>query len=214
MANLVFFDVCDTLYTENTTFGFLEYYFFNHRKNLILKMRKLFVVKVLNYITIKLFDYDFVRQIGISMLRGESQENLKSYAEQYVMDRLENKKNNEIHALLSRYKNENKEIVFLSGSLDFIIEAIAKNLEVSTWFSTKLSITKGVIQGKIETDLLGNKKYIIDTYYTNRNYVLVTDNISDFNIAKGAEQSYILSKNRDLKLWQSLNNVIIIKIIT
>ena len=214
MTKLVFFDVCDTLYNENTTFGFLEYYFYDGIKSSLLKIRKFYIIKVLNYLSVKLFRYDFIRHIGIFMLKNESQKDLASKAEQYVADILKYKKNIEVHTLLTRYKEEKREIILLSGSLDFIIEAIAKSLNVSLYYATTLQQRKGIILGFIDADLLGNKKSVIDKYYVGIPYVLVTDNLSDFSIAKNAEKSYILTKEKYKNLWQSIDNVNILKIIS
>ena len=44
------FDVCDTIYRVNTTFGFLDYYFGNNKKYIFFrKITKLFPVRVFNY---------------------------------------------------------------------------------------------------------------------------------------------------------------------
>lgn len=210
---LVFFDVCDTLYDENTTFGFLEYYFPQGCKALFLKIRKLYIVKALNYLSVRLFGYDFVRQIGISMLKNESQKDLDLQAKYYVSDRLENKKNKEIHILLSRFKEEGKEIVLLSGSLDFIIKAIASKLHIDSYYATTLQYINNVSTGKIGIDLLREKDHILKSNFNGRSYIVVTDNLSDMNIVKDAQQSYILSKEKNIPTWNTLKNIEIIKIL-
>ena len=211
MAKLVFFDVCDTLYSENTTFGFLEYYFSGGIKSFLLKIRKIYIIKVMNYISVKLFRYDPIRHIGIFMLKNETREDLVCKAEQYVSNILKHKKNTEVHTLLGRYKEEKKEIILLSGSLDFIIESIAKSLGIPLYYATTLQQRKGIILGSIDVDLLGNKRSVIGKYYARIPYVLVTDNLSDFSIAKNAEKSYILTKEKHKDLWETIDNVTILK---
>ncbi len=213
MAKLVFFDVCDTLYNENTTFGFLEYYFSDGIRSSLLKIRKIYIIKAMNYLSVKLFNYDLVRHVGIFMLRNEVRKDLVCKAEQYVADILEYKKNREVHSLLDHCRKEKKEIVLLSGSLDFIIEAIAKSLDVPVYYATTLRQRKGIVLGSVDVDLLGNKKFVIDKYFSGIPYMLVTDNLSDFNIAKNAEKSYILSKEKHKDLWLTLDNVNILKTI-
>ena len=213
MAKLFFFDVCDTLYNENTTFGFLEYYFSNGIKSSLLNIRKIYIIKIFNYLSVKLFSYDFIRYIGIFMLKNESKKDLKFKAKQYVANILKHKKNMEVHTLLSRYKEEKREIVLLSGSLDFIIEEIAKSLGIPLYYATTLQQRKGIILGSIDVDLLGNKRSVIDKYYARIPYVLVTDNLSDFSIAKNAEKSYILTKEKHKNLWETIDNVTILKTI-
>ena len=210
---LVFFDVCDTLYDENTTFGFLEYYFPIGRKALLLKIRKLYIVKAFNYLFVKLFGYDFVRLMGISMLKNESKKDLEIYAKQYVIDRLEYKKNKEIHTLLDRYKEEKREIVLLSGSLDFIIKAIADELQIDHYYASALHYINSVSAGKIDIDLLGRKSFIVEKNFYGQRYIVVTDNLSDLNIVKGSQKSYILSKEKNISMWNTLNNIEIIKIL-
>lgn len=213
MIKLVFFDVCDTLYDENTTFGFLEYYFPRGLKASLLKIRKLYVVKVLNYLSVRLFGYDFVRQMGIYMLKDESQKNLELKAKQYVIDRLEYKKNIEIHTMLERYKEEKKEIVLISGSLDFIIKAIASELHIDRHYATILRYSDNLATGKIDIDLLGGKDFIVENNFNDQPYIVVTDNLSDLNIVKGSQKSYILSKEKNIPIWNTLNNIEIIKIL-
>lgn len=213
MTKLVFFDVCDTLYAENTTFGFLEYYFPWGLKASLLKIRKIYVVKVLNYLSVRLFEYDFVRQMGIYMLKSEPKKDLEFQAEKYVTDRLEHKKNLEVHALLDRYKKEKKEIVLLSGSLDFIIKAIASELHIDRHYATTLQYINNVSTGKIDIDLLGGKDFIVENNFNDQPYIVVTDNLSDLNIVKGSQKSYILSKEKNIPIWNTLNNIEIIKIL-
>ena len=213
-SNLIFFDVCDTLYHENTTFDFLEFYFNSGIKAQILKTRHLFITKVLNHLSQKIFDYDFIRSYGIFTLKDESLYNLQIAAELYVKSMLSDKKNEEVHTLLKHYQAEGKKIVLLSGSLDFIIKEVAKSLDVSTYYASSLNIENGTIIGSIENDLLENKQSIIETYYTDIPYIVVTDNLSDYSIVKNATTSYILTKKRHKDFWNSLKNVQILKIIS
>jgi HAD superfamily phosphoserine phosphatase-like hydrolase len=211
---LVFFDICDTLYAENTTFGFLDFYFSKGVKKNLLQSRKLLPVKLFNFLSIKLFGSDIVRTLGLLLLKNLSKSHLQKKAKAYVGTLQQFKKRDGIHALLKRFRQEGYEIVLLSGSLDFIVEEIASELEISTWHATTLKWNGELCAGKIQYNLLGDKLSVINQFYTQRPYEFVTDNISDYDAVVCSTKSYILTKPKHLQKWIRLNNIHIQQIIS
>lgn len=210
---LVFFDICDTLYAENTTFGFLDFYYSKGLKKSLLQSRKLLPVKFFNFLSIKIFGIDIVRIFGLYLLNNLSKSHLQIKAKAYVSTLQQFKKNDGIHDLLKHFRQEGYEIVLLSGSLDFIVEEIASALNIQAWHATTLIWDGELCKGKIHNDLLGVKQSIINRYYSQRSYEFVTDNMSDYDVVVCSTKSYILSKPKHLQKWTSLNNVHIQEII-
>ncbi|MGL5051636.1 MAG: haloacid dehalogenase-like hydrolase [Fusobacteriaceae bacterium] len=212
MRKIVFFDICETLYNCNTTFRFLEYIYAGNKKYYLLEFfRKNIFYKLLNKIIYKFLNIDITRSIYFLFLKGKTREELNAKALKFYNEILVKEEIKEGMELLQLYKNQGYEIILISASCDFLVEIISKELNVKKYYSSKLKYKKKCL-GKLEKDILKTKHLIIKKYYTNREIVLVTDNIQDFNLALVSSFSYILINKNNKKFWErkmkNINNIV------
>ncbi len=159
-------------------------------------MRKTLLGKLLNKITLK-FNIDLTRFIGLLFLKGYERNKLLDYADTFLDDIPQHQ---EVISLLSDLQSQGNPIVLCSASLDVIIEAIAKRFGITEWYSSTLQYSQnGICLGKLETDLLG-KKHI--NCSIKNDYIMVTDNISDYELVCGAIKSYIVLTPKNKKFWE------------
>lgn len=192
------FDVCDTLYSVNTTFYFLDNYFqSNNSYTRFRKLTKFFSVKALNHLFYKLFKVDLIRIYATSYLKNESVLHVEEYCYDFVKIKLFEKQNSKIISILHKFRDAGYEIILMSGSYDFIIKEIAKQLEIERYFATTLSHKKGYYTGTIKRDLLQIKHQIISDEIKNINeLVVVSDNKSDLNLMKLANEAHAVCNSK------------------
>lgn len=213
--NIAVFDVCGTLYKENTTFGFLDSFFHNNKKfKLFRLLSKNIIVVIINRLIIMLFGIDLVRWIAIRFLKGECVKSVASHAASYVSNKLKDKVNQEVEALYNTLKDRGYSMYLMSGSLDFLVEAIAQEWAPDKFYSTKLEVVDGLYTGRIFTDQLYNKfDSLHDSNEDIESYVVVSDNKTDEKLFRHATKSYaICYKYRHVRFWNNLkleNNEII-----
>lgn len=190
------FDICDTLYDSNTTFDFCKWRNKKISWRFILWLSSTTIGKILNKLSIKLFDKEFSRFLHLKSLKNINRIELYKEANLFVSDFLADKKICHIHKILIQAKQENKIIYLVSASIDPIVHAIAKNLGVN-YISSELNYSKNICQGFLHKDLLGNKHLII----INDISLVVTDNISDYSLCKMAEHSLIIVNSKNKSFW-------------
>jgi len=206
--SIVYFDLCDTLYHTNTTMSFLDFYF---KENLHYKVfrtiSKFFVVKAINLFSIRLFKYDLIRSTAISYLKNQKtctvQESLPNYYSWLI-----SKKTYISHLLLQNAKDASCKIFLVSASLDFIVEFVAKELGLYGFYATKLNRDNNIFNGKINTDLLGNKKQVFrEINSDNRSSYFITDNLSDINCIDYVDYFIVITKHKNLNFWKKQKNI-------
>lgn len=195
------FDVCFTLYASNTTFDFITQYHQkagNKIKFLWCKVLLSLPFKILNK-----FKLISLRENFIYTLKGESKDKLFKFSTFFVDDFLKSKENETTMKLLLSNQSDS---ILISASLDPVIDAIAKKLSV-TGYSSKLQYKNGYCTGRLEIDLKGNKHTKI---IPEKLELVVTDNMSDINLIKNSQQSYIVTRKNNNEKWLVLlshNNV-------
>ncbi|AKJ42873.1 HAD family hydrolase [Pragia fontium] len=204
----VIFDICDTLYAQNTTFEFIH---FLETKGVIKhsSLFRFYPTKFILIVLYKFFRWDLYRELMILRLKGIPIEMLRSCAEDYYNEVLAEKKIDRTHELLEKFQaSTNCEVVLCSASIDVVVSEIAKKLNITNFFSTSLSYSNGVCEGKIERDILGKKS----TLFSDKLYWVVTDNKSDLDLIKFSENYTVISRKKDLLFWQRQSvNVSIIR---
>ena len=194
LQNKIIFDIRGTLYDSNTTMDFCEYRVSGKNK-IILKLSKTIFGKVINKISVKLFDYDFIRILHIKTLKGLKDTEIES---DFVDTYLENKKIEEVHEILKNYNKE--DLTLVSATIEPVAKAIAKKLGSLNYLATTLEYHEDKCLGKIKDDLLGNKQH----YFKNQEIeFIITDNKSDLDLCKMAKEVVIVSKKKNLVFWQN-----------
>jgi phosphoserine phosphatase len=205
---LIIFDICDTLFRENTTFGFLAFYFKKRPfKNIIFlllssKYSPLFYVLIFSS---KLLQKDVVRILSIYLLKGEGVELLRSEVNVYADYLIENRANLQVMSILKEKYNQNEEVILISSSIDLVVEAIASKLGGLPFFSTKLRYFNGRSCGIIEYDLTGKKQEVVpwgEYSYTE----VISDNKSDAPLMQRADKSLAIVYNlKQQCFWDKLS---------
>lgn len=197
MSRVVVFDVCGTLYSSNTTFDFVKFY---HRKES--NLFKLFFVTLLTSFFGKVINKFLgvsIREMIISTLSGESLCKVNSCADEFTRNFLIDFKIDSIFKLFDEEKlRPNTCIILASASIDPVIKAIAKFLEVD-FFATKLEVINGLFSGKIENDLKGQKcRFLTDIKMD----FFASDNKDDFLVGLKSCKYLIVTKNKNLEYWK------------
>jgi phosphoserine phosphatase len=189
-------DVCHTLYNSNTTFDYVD--FVLNKKNKKIILLKIKMIKYMLIIMGRFLHKDIYRYLYIKKLRGFKKTELEGIANEFYRDKLDRLK------IVSTFNVINEEIknykfILASASLNIIIEAIIKNENIfeGIAYSSILDFKNDICTGKLSQDLLGNKH----KYFSEVNWV-ITDNVSDLELAKKSEKVTILSKPKNFAFWE------------
>ncbi len=208
ITTLAIFDVCDTLYAENTTFGFIRY---------LMRGRKIFSILdatvasrwspifVAFAILRKMAGKDYVRDIYLSYLGGMKRSELDLAAETYVEYVLEPLAINFTHAKLKQALSEGQTVYLASSSIDCVVNAIARRTGAQ-FFSSNLEYAGEICRGKLESDLTGKKMNVIaDLPGLKLGFTRIrvfTDNFTDIELVNSADEAtIILPGGRGREKW-------------
>lgn len=205
---LVACDVCDTLFASNTTFDFIRFVLKheNRFRYLILqstsnKYSPLFYLLIaIN----KLRRVDMIRSFAISLLKDQNEAHLLDLSNQFFDQYLVARKNEQVFSLLER---QEAKIVLLSSSISPVIKVIASRYGFD-FVCSELDFTNSVATGKLKTDLTGKKHLALRNLVLDKNInvVAITDNQSDFEMVKMANQRYVLIKKEiEKSFWKELS---------
>jgi len=217
---LAVFDVDETLINLKSMFSFLEFYYVNKigiyhgTKAYQLKIKEIKKMTLLK--SREEINRDFYR-----FFYGEKLSYLESCAEQWF-DKVSREKGfflKESCWLLKNMRSYGAKIVFLSGSAEFILRPIVRNLGGGDVLSITLGTKDGYVTGEIEGfQTIGSgkrdalKDYIKKKKLSMENAWAIGDHISDLPFLEMARYPCIMSGNKDLediaqkKNWPILNN--------
>lgn len=207
MKKLLILDICDTLYSSNTTFDFLDFFSKENKllKNL-LKLRKNILFRILNKFFLKTLNKDIIKIFYIYYLKNKTKEEINEITLKFYNTVLKKKYKTRAFEKLKEYQNDRLyKIVIISGTLDFIAEVIAKQLNINSYFGTKLEIKNNLYTGKIEKDLFLEKEAILQKILNKNSYTevdLMTDNITDYDLVKYTKKSIIVLNRKNTKFWK------------
>ena len=196
------FDICDTLYYSNTTFDFISFFLKRENPSNLEKFNRISKRKtaifILRYSILKLFKLDLFRIKAVTFLKGYSKEKLSDGVSAFYNEYLVKK---EIGQTMNILKNNLNKTILVSSSLDIIVNEIAKNLKVKKFFSSELEFENEICNGRLKLDITG-KKY---KYFKNANYIVYTDNYSDYSLVKNATIKNVIVHKYTAKLfWKKL----------
>lgn len=161
------FDVCGTLFLDDTTVGFIRWYHWRKRNRLYSLLLFLvfeplsplmFFVKVAE----KVSGRHFVKLLVIRSLRNEAVSSLDHEATLYVDYLINARAVPEVMSRLLRLKDEGSIIVLASASIDTVVRAVAAKLGV-LWVSSELGVDCGKATGVLRRDISGQKAEILRT---------------------------------------------------
>ncbi len=192
-------DVCGTLYDENTTSGFVIYHlerncrFWQSKFLEIISGRRKVIPFLISRLG-KVLGIDLHRSLVLRMIEGEDSASLKCSANEYCF-MLDKRCIAETHSFLKRKKEEGWRPILVSNSIDLVIEAIARKLEVE-FVSSKLLWNDDICTGRISVDLTGRKRRYLEEYLdlslANIDFSVVTDNKTDADLIVAAKHAYLV----------------------
>jgi len=212
-VNLFLFDICDTLYKTNTTFGYVNFVVKqtnSYIKHLLLwlissRLSPLFYLSAFVYIQ---WHIDLPKLLAIRYLKGFSKNKLYELGVIYYEQELKNLQISKTHNMLNKLKKEGAEIILVSSSLDPVVKCIAACLKVK-YFSSQLEYKNNICTGKIKKDLTGKKQDVLFELKKVNAYEsvgVISDNYSDLDLLKTADEKWVvLTSNKTRKKWGNLD---------
>jgi len=192
------FDICGTLYHSNTTVDFCVWMEPNAAKKILLKVSTSLIGRAFNKLTGKLFRYDFIRDLHIRTLKNKDLEFIENKANSFVELVLEEKKIKQIHKIMKEHNTD--DIILASASIEPVVKAIAKKLNIKNYHASSLLHNGVVYNGKLGNDLSGKKHHL----FSNQDIdLVVTDNLDDYKLCLLSNKFVIVSKTKHLKIWKS-----------
>ncbi len=162
---LAVFDLCDTLYAENTTYGFIRW--FHARSG---RRGRAWLIRLLESRFLPIFwllaalhrfpGVDLPRRIAVLTLRGLSRSELESAAAGYAASHLPGAAVPATQERLSCHRAAGDRVVIVSSSLDIVVAAVARLLGAEGIGST-LGFRDGRCTGRIDRDLTGRKAPLV-----------------------------------------------------
>lgn len=171
-------DVCWTLYRSNTTFDFLDWLIHEPGYLRLRRWGRSRWGHRLVVILLHLTGRDVQRTIALRYLRSYSKETIIEKAQEFVNQILPTRK---IQASWDIIRG--RRVVLATGTMPFIAQAVARETRAEAVFAG---------------DIL---KQNIRNQYTD--YDILTDNISDIQLIRGAKHAYILVYNNEVR-WKKL----------
>lgn len=172
-------DICWTLYSSNTTFDFMDATIRDEGYRRLRRWSKNPIVRRLNILLLRLTRHDLIRERALRYLeRQYSSKEIEQMAEHFVHEELATRK---IKPAWDTIKG--REVVLVSGTIPPIARAVAK----------EIGATK-VYAGDIF------KQQVQNAY---AQYDILTDNLSDIELVRRAEQATIITYG-NRKRWQQL----------
>jgi len=204
-SKIVVFDVCGTLYTSNTTYDFLLFYFKKYRKNKYYKCRFLLSLpsKILLVALAKLGIKIGLRGYLVSLLANEPVEAVREAAKIFTVKFLASKEIDTTQNYLKQLIKRGERVVLASGSLYPVVQEIANELQVDNFIASTLEEDgNSKYTGKYLLDVKAKKLEFLD--YRSSEMIIVTDNLDDLSLIDNAGEAIIVSKRQNIGNWNKL----------
>jgi phosphoserine phosphatase len=205
-VGLAVFDICDTLYSVNTTVDFLR--FFGARNDPAVAARvarwtgrghPAFWLGALSH---RLLGKDIAKARMIAALAGHDRALIDAEANAYASQRLPALSNAEVMQRLERHRANGDDILLLSSSISPVAEAIGRALRVEAQGSL-LGFDGGRCTGRIATDLTSRKsEYLAQSGAPiERPLSVYTDNRTDRALIALADRATIVLPKGSEARW-------------
>ncbi|WP_455623905.1 HAD family hydrolase [Parabacteroides sp.] len=202
----VLIDICGTLYDSNTTMDFLDWTFGSFRKyQLYRRVSRTFFARAVNKLLLQTFSFDFIRKIGISFLRGKSKEEISALVDEFYNSFLLQRQQKQPMEIVETYRAKGYKLILVSATLDCIARKVAEEMRISEWYTSTLRYEKGICTGTLTADLLHKKRNALRGNACLPPYgMTISDNLSDADLMRQSERSYIVCPARNKVRWERL----------
>ena len=192
------FDVCDTLFSANTTLDFLR---FHAQRSGDVKLNRALErwtarsspAFYAGALALRLLHRDIGRTRIIAALHGSPRDELERAARDYVRESLSARSVQPVHERLRQHLARGDRVILASSSLDLVIAPVAKSLGVETWVASELGFRDGRCTGRLVHDLTGRKSQAIAGILEASEAIHVyTDNRSDRDLLALADRRTVI----------------------
>lgn len=211
---LALFDLCDTLYSENTTRGFVGHVHrtgghWGRRLAMALIHSKLSPGFYICAALYRLAGKDPFKALLVRSLRGLSKETLGTAAKDYAGRVLPPKQNAPVHRLFAAHLAAGDRVVIVSNSIDVVVGAVARNLGVA-WRGSPLEFDREICTGRLIADIRGRKSALLaellDADRDRPRIHVYTDNMSDRDLIECADQAtVVIPKGKHKSDWGAVD---------
>lgn len=204
--DLLVIDLDGTITKSDNLIEFSHYMIIKERKVrflLIFPLRLLLKLKLISNVKFKIL-------FSLLILRNQSVIYLKKCVDKFInLTSFQDKINPNVLRFIDEYKDSNK--LILSANYSFIVENIARFLNINTSLAIKLEVANGkytgIISGKIP---YGKEKITVLLSYINlkcyNKTIGISDTKSDLHILKYLDEGYVIKINK------KTNETILIKV--
>lgn len=139
----------------------------------------------------RLMHLDLPRAMVLRALAGERRSDLEQAGQEYVENVLPKFANMKILALLEEYRDSGARLAIISASIDPVVKAVARNLEVD-FYCSLLEYRGPFATGGLEKDLTGEKLSIVESLRNGDDLLVVTDNRTDLPLIRAADHAIVV----------------------
>lgn len=195
-------DICGTLFDSNTTFDFLDFYIRSRRFVLFRKISKCYTWRIFNKVCFRLTGFDLTRRIALKSLRGHSRQEIASAAENFYDSVLVNKIHKPVQDIVLNLKRSGCRLCLASATLDCIADVVARKWDIDICYSSSLSYSGSVCEGRLLDDLLAKKIECLKLNHIYPPYDLVlTDDFTDIELLRNSTMGFVVSEQRKIPTW-------------
>jgi phosphoserine phosphatase len=208
-GTLILCDICDSLYRSNTTFDFVSFHL--RRKStplrfwFVLISNRLSPLFWLLELAGKMTRRDYVRICTLHLLKGHSLAEMDAMAFEFLDFYLADRRNPEVWEIIQRFSGA--QLAVISSTIDPVARAIATQMR-ALCFSSRLEIRNGVLTGRLEKDMTGQKHKVALAWkkdHPKSKLVVITDNRSDHQLVSMADERYVVIRRQtDMAFWNAL----------
>jgi phosphoserine phosphatase len=208
------FDVCGTLFYDDTTVGLLRWHFQRTGRAWPLRLLTLlfnglspgnFVIKVIERLT----GCHFAKHLAIGLLRNETVCSLQTSAEQYVDHLLRERTVAPVFELFQRQAAAGSTTILASASVEPVIAELGRRFG-SQHVCSRLEHRRGRYTGRLQTDLTGRKVAALSELpweIRSQETHCFTDNLTDVELLQLCRHRYVVLHGPNHRRRWSLDNV-------
>jgi len=148
---------------------------------------------------------DLPRRFKVLLLKGYTRSDLDEMAEAFVQEYLEHRVVRQTRDIMDEVRRDQTKIMLGSSSIEPVVRAVSKRLEIDEYISSTLEFTNGVFSGRLEKDVTGRKlaelkRAVPDALLE----LVVSDNKSDIELMRSAKRAIAIVYNgRKRGFWKS-----------
>jgi HAD superfamily hydrolase (TIGR01490 family) len=209
MSSLAVFDVDETVVMGQTQRLFLAYLYKHRMVSRVYYFRLLFWFILYKIGFIK--NPQKIMSSAFLFLKGTQEKTLLRITNQFYDEVLKSKIYLRAAAEIAGHLKKGNDVIFLSNAVHPIIEKLSKELNVTSYLSTRLEVHESVFTGRIEGEAVYGKNKLtrLKSYLENKKYDKIYgygDHYSDYDFLNFVTEPHIINPDsRMLRLAQKNN---------